>query len=180
MWLMYILIAAAIIVPIIIGISNGFDLDSIGLGCAITILCWIISALLLVLVTLIFGIIAEDCCGRVETRTEQMEMYALSDSQDIYGQFGFLGSGYIDEELTYYYAVQEKDEYGRECFDVNSIDANDAGIIYIEDGEKPYMLQSYYKYNSKFFSSIFGEQTGKIYFYVPKGSIIEQYKVDLE
>jgi hypothetical protein len=180
MWLMYILLAAAVIVPIIIGIYNGRDMDSFGLGCAVTFLSWVIAALLLLLTTLIFAMIAEDCCGRVETRTEQIEMYALSDSQDIYGQFGFLGSGYIDEELTYYYVVQEKDEYGRECFDVKSIDADDAGIIYIADNEKPYMLQSYYKYDNGFFGSMFGEQTGKIYFYVPKGSIIEQYKVDLE
>ena len=179
MWLIYILIAAAVLIPIGIGIHTYFDIDELGLSIMATFVSWVIAALLLLLIVSIMLGVANDGV-KIESRTEQITMHALSDSSDIHGRFGFLGSGYIDEELTYYYVVQEKDEYGRECFEVESISAKDAGIVYIAEGEKPYLLQSYYVYESKFFDSIFGEQTGKIYFYVPEGSIVENYKVDLE
>ena len=179
MWLVYILCAAAFLIPIGFGIYCYYEFGELGYSIMNVIIGWFIAFLVLVLITAVMSVCAENC-DKIESRTEQITMHALSDSQNIEGCFGFLGSGYVDEKLTYYYVIQGKDEYGRECFEVKSVEAEDAGIVYISDTEKPYMLQSYYVYDSGFFDSIFGEQVGKIYFYVPKGSIVENYTIDLE
>lgn len=103
--------------------------------------------------------------------TEDTEIYALRDNIVTEGDF-FLGSGNIDGELNYFYVVQTDMGYT-----INHMDADNVYIQYTTDRCH---LETYsYTFNSKFVRLIAAPMSERYIFYIPDGSIINNYSIDL-
>ena len=101
---------------------------------------------------------------------------ALEDNSTVKGNF-YLGSGYVDEELKYYYMVSEQ---GGKKF---SYAEADKAVIY--EGYKKARVETYtavYKSDiAKFlFFSKDTPHSDQYKFYVPKDSVTNEYNVDLK
>ena len=100
---------------------------------------------------------------------------ALNDTTTIEGQT-FLFSGYIDEELKYRYLVETK-----KGIHVEEKGITNAYIKTIEKGEQPYIEE----YDSVLKSDLYywfavNLKDNEYVFYLPEGSITNEYNVDLE
>lgn len=105
--------------------------------------------------------------------TEKIEIVSLADGNLLEGRFGFLGQGYIDEELKYTF-VHEGD-YG---YTTTQIKAKNCFVNYTT--ETPYAIPIKQKWG--WFGRFWGvgnEKTIGYVFYLPEGSIIEQFNIDL-
>lgn len=101
---------------------------------------------------------------------------ALEDNSTVKGH-SYLGSGYVDEELKYYYMVSEK---GGRKFDYA---AADHAVIY--EGYKKARVETYKPvFKSKLAKILFfSKETpheNQYKFYVPKDSVTNEYNVDLK
>ena len=101
---------------------------------------------------------------------------ALNDSSEVEGQ-KFLFSGYIEENLVYRYVVDtERGKHIEEC------NVDDAYIKDIESN-KPYVEIHKYEFKSGWyylFAIDFKSAENYQVFYVPNGTITNEYNVDLQ
>lgn len=151
-------------------VSYGFDL---GTAALITPLCVIAS----VLVWLMIGAISLAAAGPVSKtplENEAIEIYALADGNLTEGYSSFLGSGHIDEELKYTFV--KKDTFG---YTVEQVDADVCYVRYTNDTPKAVPIEQCYGGWVKFWTGENIAKSGYI-FYLPEGSIIEQYNIDLK
>lgn len=108
---------------------------------------------------------------------ERISVYSIKDTTNINGQF-VLGSGTVNEE-QYFYFVSEKEGF-------KSVDKVSTDSSRIKEGgfKTPYMKKYKYVYDNKFIRFMFGETAinrGNAYdFYLPKNTVTQEYKVDLE
>ena len=104
------------------------------------------------------------------------EICALNDSSEVGGQ-KFLFSGYIEENLVYRYVVDtERGKHIEEC------DVDDAYIKDIESNN-PYVEIHKYQFKSGWyylFAIDFKSEENYQVFYVPNGTITNEYNVDLQ
>lgn len=138
------------------------------------ILNFLLGAMLSFLIWIIIGVICIANPVGTEPRYDQkIEVYALADAQLSEGNF-YLGRGCIDEELTYTFV--KKGEYG---YTVEQVKAEKSYVEYTS--EQPYAVPIIEKYNgfTKFWCGDSEERIGYI-FYLPEGSIIDGYNIDLE
>ena len=107
--------------------------------------------------------------------SEKVEIYSLADGNLTEGRHSFLGSGYIDEELQYTFVV--KDELG---YTVEQVKAKNCYVKYTQ--EDPYALPLYKKYGAfaKFWLGDDTASTDGYIFYLPEGTIIQEYDIDLK
>ena len=148
----------------------GFDF---GAAALITPLC----ALAGLLVWLLIGALAfatAEPSSKTLLESEAIEIYALADGNLVEGHSSFLGNGHIDEELKYTFV--KKDDFG---YTVKQVDADTCYIKYTNSTPKAVPIEEHYNGFIKFWTGDNVAKTGYI-FYLPEGSIIEQYNIDLK
>lgn len=98
---------------------------------------------------------------------------ALNDSTGVNGRSGFLGSGYVEDELYYYYMTDTK-----EGFQAKKIKAEDTYVRYSDEQ----IVETYTATNfkNKLLWLIALPIKSFHIVYIPEGSIIENYRIDLE
>ena len=98
---------------------------------------------------------------------------ALNDSTGVNGRAGFLGSGYVEDELYYYYMTDTK-----EGFQAKKIKAEDT---YVRYSDEP-IVETYTATNfkNKLLWLIALPIKSFHIVYIPEGSIIENYQIDLK
>lgn len=140
----------------------------------------LLSALYSLVAGIIWFIVGIGCIASpIETypapESEKVEIYSLADGNLVEGRHCFLGSGYIDEELQYTFVV--KDELG---YTVEQVKAKNCYVKYTQ--EVPYALPLYKKYGAfaKFWLGDDTASTDGYIFYLPEGTIIQEYNIDLK
>lgn len=160
-----------VILGVIIGVIYGFKDEDI------------VGAILLGIAGFTFGLVAWFIIGLVGIAlptvesVETQEIYALNDSSELEGQ-KFLFSGYIEENLVYRYVVEsDKGKHIEEC------SVNDA---YIKDikSDSPYVEFHTYEFKHGWFG-LFAMNWKSLcesyyVFYVPNGTVTNEYNVDLK
>lgn len=108
--------------------------------------------------------------------TDTVPIYAMSDTMGVEGSF-FLGSGNVDSEMKYIYA--QETEKG---ITIKTVDADNAYIKYIDEGEDPYIKKIEYHHESGFVEWLFAPAAlhHETFIYVPEGTVKNVYNVDLE
>lgn len=106
-------------------------------------------------------------------KTSTEHIIALNDSTGVNGRAGFLGSGYVEDELYYYYMTDAK-----EGFQTKKIKAEDT---YVRYSDEP-IVETYTATNfkNKLLWLIALPINSFHIVYIPEGSIIENYRIDLE
>lgn len=166
-----------VILGLIIGLIAGIvtakeSWMDFGEGVFITVMITLLGAVIGCLVLICSSAIAE--CGADKTHyvVEDTEIYALQDNLATEGNF-FLGSGHIDEELKYFYVKQTDLGYT-----VCNVDADRTYIQYTTG--RCHVEKRSYTFNNWFVSLIAIPMKDQYIFYIPDGSIINNYAVDLE
>lgn len=102
--------------------------------------------------------------------TATSSIVALNDGSLVEGRSGFLGSGYIEEELYYFYMK----DAGNGAYAMRKVPADRTFIYYTDDNfrietiERTYSLGCFYYPEDNIY-----------YIYVPKGTITEDFIIDL-
>lgn len=142
--------------------------DIVGLG----FLTLLLAMILALMITSISSSIAEVDADKTYHLSEDIEIYALQDNVTTDGSF-FLGSGHIDDELKYFYV--EKTDLG---YTVKNVDADRAYIQYTSDR---YHIEKYsYTFDNWFVRLIAIPVSERYVIYIPEGSIVNNYSVDLK
>ena len=126
-----------------------------------------------ILVAFILSAVWEDAPVEITTSTDY-EIVALQDNLGLQGQF-FLGSGYIDNELSYAY-MRYVDGCG---YKAETVDASNAYIEFTD--EQPYVSLVTYQFKDQwrnYFTIPYNYED--IFFYIPEGSILQNYNIDLK
>jgi hypothetical protein len=105
----------------------------------------------------------------------EIAIYALEDNSQITGS-SFLGSGYVNEKPAYYY-IKKVDGKGL-VTDYNY--AEDSYINYVEGSEDPYLKEVEYGIAPGWKWILMPVKEYEYYFYIPEGSITNNYNVDLK
>lgn len=145
----------------------------------------------LVLFSVIYGVIQSSYQNNVENLVEKpyktYELLSLNDNKNIDGSLSmmfFVGSGYIGENLYYYFYIKNSEtgliELKKERADREY--NNDIYIKEIKKGEKPkYIKYGYFiKDNESIWYDPYLVRKTKSILYIPKGSILNEFKLDLE
>lgn len=133
-----------------------------------------LSALLVsVLCCFISSLVVSEVAELDYTKTNDTEIIALKDNQNISGGF-FIMSGYVDEDLYYYYAKETV--YG---YKTEKVKAENSYIKYTND--KPHIET----YEPKFKSGVADAfaicmSDNRYVIYCPENTIANEYVVDLE
>jgi len=109
------------------------------------------------------------------TVTDIYQLESISDNSGIAGSF-FLGSGNIDGVMKYSYYLKSGDEYYLRQTNVNNSVikySNTKTILEVKRVEETDYWLNYFSLSIK-------EQYPKYIFYIPKGSIKNQYNLDSE
>lgn len=172
-WLILALIIA-IVVPIILTVKG--ELWDFGDGVLVFMFTCFVGVLLSLAIMVLGGGIATVSGAPTQSeKVEAVEVISLNDNSNTEGSF-FLGSGSVNEELVYYYAYESD-----KGITVGEIDADE---VYINYTDKQPRLEEYQtKFKSEFLNWSFaylGEDSCYYKLYIPEGSIIEEYKIDLE
>lgn len=172
-WLILALIIA-IIVPIILTVKG--ELWDFGDGVLVFMFTCFVGVLLSLAIMVLGGGIATASGAPTQSeKVESVEVISLNDNSNTEGTF-FLGSGSVNEELVYYYAYESD-----KGITVGEIDADE---VYINYTDKQPRLEKYQtKFKSEFLNWSFaylGEDSCYYKLYIPEGSIIEEYTIDLE
>lgn len=103
------------------------------------------------------------------------QIIALQDGNLTDGRIPFLGSGYVKDELKYTYMYDTEKGYT-----VNQVPAKHSYIQYSQ--HDPYVIQhSAVKFDDAFWNLIaFPSVDTEYYFYIPEGSIVQGYNIDLQ
>lgn len=116
--------------------------------------------------------IAEECADKTYSIAEDVDIYAMQDNLATEGNF-FLGSGHVDDELKYFYVV--KGEFG---YTVTNVNADNTYIQYTS--ERCHLEKHTYTFDNWFVRLIAIPCSEHYVFYIPEGSIINNYTVDLK
>ena len=135
-------------------------------------IAFIVAMLCAFLLTTLSGAIADECAAKTYSVAEDVDIYALQDNITNGGSF-FLGSGHVDNELKYFYVTET--ELG---YTINSIDADDVYIKYTTD--RCHVEKHTYTFDNWFVRCIAIPMTERYVFYIPEGSVINNYAVDLK
>lgn len=131
------------------------------------------------IVTMIISAAAAGMPGEKEAvTTKTMPIYAFQDNLNVKG-YRTLMSGYIGEVLCYYYIYQTVDG----GYKVGHVEQNDATVYYTTN-EKDCRLEIREMHFKNpihdWLAESFTEENTSYAFYIPEGSIITEYNVDLQ
>lgn len=137
--------------------------------------------LMIVSIIVTFGLVFFGGLSAIDSQSEKVvkrdvtELIALNDGSSVSGRM-FLGSGSIDGDLVYKYAMKKGDGYAIDFEKANDIDE----LRYIKDGSKPRIERTEVVYKSTFTNFMTAPffDTAK-YIYVPEGTIQETFNIDL-
>ena len=169
--MLWFIIAAIVAVSVIIYWirDDVFDAGELwGLG---FMLFFAVIAIALI-VALLSSAIAEECADKTYSVAEDIDIHALQDNITTEGSF-FLGSGHINDELKYFYVAETDLGYT-----VKNVDADQSYIQYT-DG-RCHIEKQVYTFNNWFVRLIAIPITDRYIIYIPEGSIINNYSVDLK
>lgn len=110
---------------------------------------------------------------KVYTLQSSSQITALKDNQNLYGH-SFLGTGSVNSEMRYYYAVDTAQGYT-----VRDVKVSDSYLLFDDDNPR---IESYQarKFKNKL-HYIYAYPYGHFYkIYIPNGSLSSEYEVDLE
>ena len=111
--------------------------------------------------------------GQHATQHERIDLVALQDNVGAEGRF-FLGTGYIENKLNYFYYRKDGDAYRADK------ETADGAVIYQDEISQPYLLTYYSSFNHSFWYFFgFPSKSQRSQFHVPKGSIKENFTLDL-
>ncbi len=157
-----------VVVGIVMALTDWVDFWE-GVGYAF--LGLLMGTLLGLLVWLPVNAIVDCCAEKTYYTVEDTDIYALQDNFATEGSF-FLGSGHIDDELKYFYVKQTDVGYT-----VCNVDADKSYIQYTSD--RCHVVKQSYTFNSQA-ARLFAVPSGERYiFYIPEGSIVNTYSIDL-
>lgn len=131
----------------------------------------VLGFMILVLTILLSSGICHISCDKTWYTSSDVEIHALQDNITTEGSF-FLGSGQVDGNLKYFYV--EDTEFG---YTIRDVDADNTYIKYT-DGECHMETQSY-EFDNWFVRLIAVPMTERRIFYIPEGSILQNYNIDL-
>lgn len=166
-----------LVIGIIVAIIVAYEECDFELGPTLTLsgLFSILAFLIWVLVGMCSLIVAEPVSQTI-AEDQAIEIYSLADGNLAEGYAGsFLGRGYIDEELKYTFV--KKDELG---YTIEQVDADDCYVKYTEDTPKAVPIIYHYGGWIKFWCGTSKNTSSSYVFYLPEGTIVEQYNIDLK
>lgn len=143
----------------------------------IKIILWVgvsIVLILLAFLMIMFSSCFIDKTNYTYEKTNTIEIIALNDSTGVNGKSGFLGSGYVSENLYYY--CMENTNNGYKASKIR------AEAAYVKHSDDPHIeTYSVTGFKNKLYYLISVPFADCYYIvYIPEGSIIENYKIDLE
>jgi hypothetical protein len=171
---MTLLIICAVVVGVICFLAILPDGLGEAIGCAIP--AAVVGAFCAFVIGLIVGTIAYS--GHHWAETHRVTLVSVADGSDTHGDF-FLGSGSVDSSPAYiWYERSNANSYVRK-----DVDASEATIHYVAKGTAPYYTVTENKPDHGFVNSwgfnmddyVDGERYD---FYVPRGSIVQSYRLD--
>lgn len=175
-----ILLTVGVIGGFLFGLIDGGDFC---LGLLSSILGFLMAALISMFICGLVIPIAANAVGATHSieKVEVTPLYALKDNSNLSGTF-FLGSGSVNETDYYYYIVREEGK--GYCIQKKAIN-NYTYLDYLssEDCEydEPCLAYYYDEWDNKILRFFAWSPENWHTFYVPEGSIIENYyEVDLE
>lgn len=131
---------------------------------------FLIGLLIVLISSIIVSSVAESEAFVIGTR----EIVAFKDNNSTSGSF-FLGSGYVDGDMKY--CVMIKNENG--SYEMKTYDTDECFII--ETNDTPKMEKRGYYFKSEWLNwFLFNMKLNEYVFYIPEGSICNNYVVDLE
>lgn len=168
-----------ILIALIFSIAIGIWLYKMDDDFLIKILLWIALmvgsvAFAYIAILISSAVICNKGTNYIYEKTDTTEIVALSDSTGVNGRVGFLGSGYISEDLYYYYMKNTSKGYR-----TSKIRADATYVRYSED---PHIeTYSVTGFKNKLYYLI-GVPFANHYYiaYIPEGSIMEIYNIDLK
>ena len=137
------------------------------------LLTFLFILLISVLCCFISSLIASEVAELDYTKANDTEIIALKDNQNISGGF-FIMSGYVDEDLYYYYAKETV--YG---YKIEKVKAENSYIKYTND--KPH-IETYEAEFKSGVADVFAVcvSDNRYVIYCPENTITTEYVVDLE
>ena len=175
---MYLSLIVPFIVLIAAFIYNFHEWGDFGEACFVGAASSLLTFVSLLLICdVVIGAILSTPQNKVILTETRKELVALRDNFAVEGRMGFLGSGYIDEELQYTYMY--KDERG---IAVDSVPAENSFVNFIGEGEEPYVKTVDYGFKNKWLYVIgFPMYNTEYFIYITEGTIITNYyNIDLQ
>lgn len=155
-------------------INKNFDFGDVCVGLLVGM--GVMIALFIVLI--LFGVINQAISTPIEDIIYiDADITTLEDNFQIKGR-KYLTHGYIDETLSYTYINKQIDG----GYKVYSVPASDSTVYYIKDNEQPHIEYHKTQFVNPVLKFLYNDtplfdQTYKIY--VPEGTIVETYSIDL-
>lgn len=163
---------------IIIGVFiAGWMYDGPMIGAILAMVATFIVGLFLLIPTAVYSdYLIENATQYEISEISQQNIYALQDKGELHGSF-FLGSGTINETNYYFYIVEGP--MGK------SIEQENIAYCFIDDSlsvdEQPYISEIVIESDNFFAKTCLFTNKAEVYvFHIPKGAIIENYRVDLQ
>lgn len=134
----------------------------------------VMAAFVIFIVTFIAsGCISSNPNNIVYEKNSDEQIYALKDNLNLNGNL-YIVSGYVGEELYYYYAVET--EFG---YNVEKINAKNAFIKYTNENPHIETYKSSFAKDGLYFWGYCIAQD-KYVIYCPEGTVTNQFNIDLE
>ena len=168
-----------IVIPIIVFFVTCvyFFIDGeFGFGVLSGIMMWFVSVLLVILFIIMpFAKLAKRLEVPIVYEDTTTQIVALQDGDAITGRTFFLGSGYVKNELEYTYMFDTE-----KGFAVNQVPAAHSYIKYSNDN--PCVIEhKAVRFDGIMWNLItMPSVSTEYYFYLPEGSIIQGYNIDLQ
>jgi hypothetical protein len=161
-----------LIIAIILSIQAWMD-EGFLCGFGIFLTSFLIGSLISMLLSLFIGTFFMS--HNVGEITSVKNIVSLKDNIDIEGKGGFLRGTTIENELYYYYMVETENGYSFE-----KIEANNTYIKYSNDNFR-IETKSYLTFdNPVLYWFALPVKNSETIIYIPEGSIIYDYEIDLE
>ena len=171
-WGLILCIVIAIVAAVWISYEMYYGFDAFGI--VLMSLFFSLAAFLIWLLVGAISLFGSEPVSKTPLEYEAIEIYALADGNLTEGHGSFLGSGHINEELKYTFV--KKDAFG---YTIEQVDADTCYVKYTNDTPRAVPVEERYDGWVKFWTGESVAKTGYI-FYLPEGSIIEQYNIDLK
>jgi len=168
---MFTIIIPAVILSAILAYFGYCDDETIGIAFLCGLLGLMTGAFLGFLISLLIAIPAGP------PKIERQEIIALNDNLTVSGSF-FLGCGHIEEDMYYFYMVQDSDGGCR----MQKIKVNDTVYVYEDNSGVPYIEKTWRTSRLRpwFTFDWYADYPQRVEIHIPRGSIIQRYTVDLE